>query len=33
LPTVIVIGKDGIVRHTTTGVPSNAELDRWIAEP
>ena len=32
LPTVVVIGRDGVVRHTTTGVPSRAELDRWIAE-
>jgi peroxiredoxin len=32
LPTVVVIGRDGIVRHTTTGVPSRAELASWIAE-
>lgn len=32
LPTVVVIGRDGVVRHTTTGVPSTDELDRWIAE-
>jgi thiol-disulfide isomerase/thioredoxin len=32
LPTVVVIGRDGMVRHTTTGVPSTDELDRWIAE-
>jgi len=33
LPTVVVIGRDGVVRHTTTGVPSQAELSDWIAEP
>ncbi len=33
LPTVIVIGRDGMVRHTTTGVPSSSELASWIAEP
>ena len=33
LPTVVVIGRDGVVRHTTTGVPSRAELADWIAEP
>lgn len=33
LPTVFVIGRDGTVRHTTTGVPSQAELADWIAEP
>jgi peroxiredoxin len=33
LPTVVVIGRDGVVRHTTTGVPSRAELREWIAEP
>jgi thiol-disulfide isomerase/thioredoxin len=32
LPTVVVIGRDGVVRHTTTGVPSSKELDAWIAE-
>ena len=32
LPTVVVIGRDGTVRHTTTGVPSRAELDDWISE-
>jgi thiol-disulfide isomerase/thioredoxin len=32
LPTVVVIGRDGVVRHTTTGVPSSDELERWIAE-
>lgn len=32
LPTVVVIGRDGIVRHTTTGIPSRRELDDWIAE-
>ena len=32
LPTVVVIGRDGVVRHTTTGVPSTRELDAWIAE-
>jgi hypothetical protein len=30
---VVVIGRDGVVRHTTTGVPSQAELRDWIAEP
>jgi cytochrome c biogenesis protein CcmG/thiol:disulfide interchange protein DsbE len=33
LPTVVVIGRDGMVRHTTTGVPSQADLDGWLAEP
>jgi thiol-disulfide isomerase/thioredoxin len=33
LPTVIVIGRDGTVRHATTGVPSKAELASWISEP
>jgi thiol-disulfide isomerase/thioredoxin len=32
LPTVVVIGPDGIVRHATTGVPSSGQLDAWIAE-
>ncbi|HEY3499231.1 MAG TPA: TlpA disulfide reductase family protein [Polyangiaceae bacterium] len=32
LPTLVVIGRDGLVRHTSTGVPSKAELERWIAE-
>jgi thiol-disulfide isomerase/thioredoxin len=32
LPTVIVIGSDGTVRHTSTGVPSKSDLERWIAE-
>jgi cytochrome c biogenesis protein CcmG, thiol:disulfide interchange protein DsbE len=32
LPTVVVIGRDGVVRHSTTGVPSSKELDSWIAE-
>lgn len=32
LPTVVFIGRDGVVRHTTTGVPSASELDAWIAE-
>ena len=33
LPTVVVIGRDGMVRHTTTGVPSQSDLDGWLAEP
>lgn len=32
LPTVVVIGPDGLVRHTSTGVPSKSELERWLAE-
>ena len=32
VPTLVVIGRDGLVRHSTTGVPSKAELERWIAE-
>jgi len=32
LPTVVFIGRDGIVRHATTGVPSQSELASWIAE-
>lgn len=32
LPTLVVIGRDGVVRHTTTGVPSSDELERWLAE-
>jgi thiol-disulfide isomerase/thioredoxin len=31
LPTVVVIGPDGIVRHASTGVPSKGELESWIA--
>jgi thiol-disulfide isomerase/thioredoxin len=33
LPTLIMIGRDGKVRHTTTGVPSKSELEAWIREP
>jgi len=33
LPTLVVIGRDGVVRHTTTGVPSMSELEGWLAEP
>jgi thiol-disulfide isomerase/thioredoxin len=33
LPTLVVIGRDGTVRHTTTGVPSRSELESWLAEP
>jgi thiol-disulfide isomerase/thioredoxin len=33
LPTLVVIGRDGMVRHTTTGVPSKSELEAWIREP
>jgi len=32
LPTVIVIGADGVVRHATTGGASPGEIARWIAE-
>jgi thiol-disulfide isomerase/thioredoxin len=33
LPTLVVIGRDGVVRHTTTGVPSKSQLEAWIREP
>ncbi|HEX6272416.1 MAG TPA: TlpA disulfide reductase family protein [Polyangiaceae bacterium] len=32
LPTVIVIGGDGIVRHVTTGGASPGEIGRWIGK-
>ena len=32
LPTVIVIGGDGVVRHVTTGGASPSEIGRWIGE-
>jgi thiol-disulfide isomerase/thioredoxin len=32
LPTLVVIGRDGMVRHTTTGVPSRSQLEGWIRE-
>lgn len=32
LPTVLLIGADGRVRHVTTGSPSEDELDRWLTE-
>jgi thiol-disulfide isomerase/thioredoxin len=32
LPTVIVIGSDGIVRHTTTGSASSREIGRLIGD-
>jgi thiol-disulfide isomerase/thioredoxin len=32
LPTVIVIGGDGIVRHVTTGGASPGEIGSWIGE-
>jgi thiol-disulfide isomerase/thioredoxin len=32
LPTVIVIGADGVVRHVSTGGASASEIGRWIGE-
>ena len=32
LPTVIVIGRDGVVRHVATGSASASEIGRWIGE-
>jgi thiol-disulfide isomerase/thioredoxin len=32
LPTVVVIGKDGRVRHTETGVPTKSDVDGWLSE-
>jgi thiol-disulfide isomerase/thioredoxin len=32
LPTVIVIGADGVVRHVSTGGASPNEIGRWIGE-
>jgi len=32
LPTVIVIGADGVVRHVTTGGASPGEIGRWIRQ-
>jgi thiol-disulfide isomerase/thioredoxin len=32
LPTVIVIGADGVVRHVTTGTASPSEIGRWIKD-
>jgi thiol-disulfide isomerase/thioredoxin len=33
LPTVIVIGPDGTVKHASPGAPSAADLARWVAKP
>jgi thiol-disulfide isomerase/thioredoxin len=32
LPTVIVVGADGVVRHAGTGAASSDEIGRWIRE-
>ena len=32
LPTVIVIGPDGMVKHASAGAPSPDDLARWVAE-
>ena len=32
LPTLVLIDRDGVVRHVETGVPDEAELERWITE-
>ena len=32
LPTVIVIGADGRVRHASTGSASSADIGRWIRD-
>jgi len=32
LPTVIVIGRDGVVRHVTTGSASSSEIERFIGD-
>lgn len=32
LPTVIVINKDGVIRHSTTGSASSDDIGRWIRE-
>jgi len=32
LPTFVLIGKDGVVKHVSAGVPSRRTLSRWLAE-
>jgi cytochrome c biogenesis protein CcmG, thiol:disulfide interchange protein DsbE len=32
LPTFVLIGKDGKVRHVSTGSASPADIDRWLGE-
>lgn len=32
LPTFVLIGKDGTVRHVSTGSVSPSDIDRWLAE-
>jgi peroxiredoxin len=32
LPTVIVIGADGVVRHASTGAASSDDIGRWIRD-
>ena len=32
LPTVVVIGRDGTIRHVSSGVPSKSDIERWTAE-
>lgn len=32
LPTFVVVGADGTVRHVSIGSPSGADLDRWLTE-
>lgn len=32
LPTLVLVDREGVVRHLHTGVPDEAGLDRWIEE-
>ncbi|MFZ5897195.1 MAG: TlpA family protein disulfide reductase [Myxococcota bacterium] len=32
LPTFVLIGKDGTVRHVATGAVSPSDIDRWLSE-
>jgi cytochrome c biogenesis protein CcmG, thiol:disulfide interchange protein DsbE len=32
LPTFVLIGRDGIVKHVSSGVPSRRTLSRWLSE-
>lgn len=32
LPTLVVIDREGVVRHLHTGVPDEAQLDAWLQE-
>jgi peroxiredoxin len=32
LPTFVLVGRDGKVRHVSTGAPSASQLDSWLTE-